>query len=219
MSFRAGSAATASPPNRKDVPLKLRRQRVHMIASRLHKWLALIIGFQLILWFSSGALMSFLSIDKVHGDHLVDRKTVTAIPQSVPLADVSTVLRGAGGDAESVTVRVVLGRPVFEVATKSGNKLFDGATGSALPFVTAAQAKTIADKAWIGAGHPSSKLLAVNFNFTATDREMRREVRLGLSVRLSRGKRSLLGQIVVILQRRLALAKPYAAPAKENQCN
>ena len=28
-----------------------------MIASRFHKWLALIIGFQLILWFSSGALM------------------------------------------------------------------------------------------------------------------------------------------------------------------
>ncbi|MBY0520614.1 MAG: hypothetical protein K2P79_09335 [Sphingomonas sp.] len=118
-----------------------------MIASRLHNWLALIIGFQLILWFSCGALMSFLSIDKVHGDHLVDRKAVTAIAQSVPLADVNTVLRSAGGDAESVTVRVLLGRPVFELATKRGIKLFDGATGSALPFVTAAQAKKITDTA------------------------------------------------------------------------
>lgn len=127
-----------------------------MIASRLHKWLALIIGFELILWCSSGALMSFLSIDKVHGDHLVDRKTFTIIPQIVPLADVNAVLRSAGGDAESVMVRVVLGRPVFEVATKSGIKLFDGATGSALPFVTAAQAKKIADTAWIGVGHPTS---------------------------------------------------------------
>ena len=127
-----------------------------MIASRLHKWLALIIGLQLILWFSSGALMSFLSIDKVHGDHLVDRKNVAAIPKSVPLADLNTVLRIAGSDAESATVCVILGRPVFEVSTRSGTKLFDGATGTAIPFVTAAQAKTIADTAWIGAGHPAS---------------------------------------------------------------
>ena len=128
-----------------------------MIASRLHKWLALIIGFQLILWFSSGALMSFLSIDKVHGDHLVDRKTVAAIPKNIALADINAVLRGAGSDAESATVRVVLGRPVFEVATKSGIKLYDGSTGSAVPFVTAEQAKKIADIAWIGTGHPASK--------------------------------------------------------------
>ncbi len=127
-----------------------------MIASRLHKWLALIIGFQLILWFSSGALMSFLSIDKVQGDHLVDRKTVAAIPKNIALADLNAVLRGAGSDAESATVRVVLGRPVFELATKSGIKLYDGSTGLAVPFVTAAQAKKIADTAWIGIGHPTS---------------------------------------------------------------
>ena len=127
-----------------------------MIASRLHKWLALIIGFQLILWFSSGALMSFLSIDKVHGDHLVDRKSVAVIPNGMALADLNTVLRSAGSDAESATVRVMLGRPVFEVATKSGIKLFDGSTGKAVPFVTAEQAKKIADTAWIGTGHPTS---------------------------------------------------------------
>lgn len=62
-------------------------------------------------------------------------------------------------------------------------------------------------------------LSGVNFNFTSTDRELRREMRLGLSVRVSCGQRSLLGQIVVSLQRRLALAKPGARPAKENQCN
>lgn len=101
--------------------------------------------------------MSFLSIDKVHGDHLVDRKTVVAISQRTALADLNTVLRNAGSDAESATVRVLLGRPIFEVATKSGIKLFDGRTGSAVPFVTAPQAKVIAETAWIGAGHPASQ--------------------------------------------------------------
>ena len=137
--------------------LKLRRQNIHLIASRLHKWLALVIGFQLILWFSSGALMSFLSIDKVHGDHLVDRKTVAAIHQGVVLADMNRVLREAGTDAESATIRMLLGKPVVEVTNKRGTRLFDGSTGAVQPFVTAAQAKTIADAAWIGAGHPASQ--------------------------------------------------------------
>lgn len=42
---------------------------------------------------------------------------------------------------------------------------------------------------------------------------------LSLTLRVSRGGRSLLGQIVVTLQRRLALAQPDANPAKETSCN
>lgn len=100
--------------------------------------------------------MSFLSIDKVHGDHLVDRKTVAALPLDVPLVDMNRVLRASGPDAEGATFRTLLGKPVVEVSSKRGTKLFDGSTGEALPFVTAAQAKTIAGNAWIGAGHPAS---------------------------------------------------------------
>mgnify|MGYP001195403238 CR=1 FL=1 len=50
-----------------------RRTRYHLAASRVHKWLALILGAQLLIWFASGALMSFLPIDKVRGEHLVGR--------------------------------------------------------------------------------------------------------------------------------------------------
>ncbi|WP_176497485.1 hypothetical protein [Sphingomonas sp. HMP6] len=94
------------------------------------------------MWFASGALMRFLSIDKGHGDHLVDRKTVVAVPRSVALANIDSVVPNVDDDVESATVRGVLGRPVFDVATKSGMKLFDGSIGSAVPFVTAAPANT-----------------------------------------------------------------------------
>ena len=43
-------------------------RRLHLGASKVHKWLSLIIGIQLLLWFASGALMSFLPIDKVRGE-------------------------------------------------------------------------------------------------------------------------------------------------------
>ena len=42
------------------------RTRFHLAASRVHKWLALIIGAQLLIWFTSGVIMSFLPIEKVH---------------------------------------------------------------------------------------------------------------------------------------------------------
>ena len=110
--------------------------------------------------------MSFLSIDKVHGDHLVDRKTVAAIPQNIRLADMNQVLRSAGADAESASLRMLLGKTIIEVTTGRGMKLFDGATGAALPFVTASQARTIANTAWIGAGLPSSTTARVTSEST-----------------------------------------------------
>lgn len=48
--------------------------RLHVGASKIHKWLSLVIGVQLLLWFASGALMSLLPIDKVRGEHIVNRE-------------------------------------------------------------------------------------------------------------------------------------------------
>lgn len=52
---------------------------------------ALIIGAQPLLWFTSGALMSFLPIDRVHGDHLVERNATTALPSHLALASPSAI--------------------------------------------------------------------------------------------------------------------------------
>ena len=49
------------------------KTRLHRFASRLHKWLALFAGVQIILWFASGAYMSFMPIEQVRGEHLIDR--------------------------------------------------------------------------------------------------------------------------------------------------
>ena len=43
--------------------------------TRVHKWAGLVLGVQLVLWFASGLFMSFFDIDKVRGDHLVQKRT------------------------------------------------------------------------------------------------------------------------------------------------
>ena len=40
-------------------------------AVRIHKWLALIVGIQIILWIVGGFGMAVLDIEKVRGEHLV----------------------------------------------------------------------------------------------------------------------------------------------------
>lgn len=144
--------------------MSTRRHRLHLAASRMHKWLALIVGAQLLIWFASGALMSFWPIDEIHGDHLVDRKTVEALPPGTALADPAVYLGGTGADR--VTLRMLNGRAVAEVA-RGGSRiqLFDATTGAPLAAVDERLAAAIAQKAWIGAdvGAPTtSKVTAAS---------------------------------------------------------
>lgn len=132
------------------------RTRTHVIASRVHKWLALIIGAQLLIWFASGIIMSFLPIQKVRGEHLVDRESVVAVPAGVTLAPPQRIIAQAGAPVEAMTWHMVDGRAVAELTTAKGVGLFDAATGSALPPVDAKLATRIAEAAWKSANKPKS---------------------------------------------------------------
>lgn len=127
------------------------RTRVHLIASRLHKWLAIVIGIQLLLWFASGTLMSILPIKQVRGEHLIDR-TLTALPANAPLADPARFAQAAGAPVQTLTHRMLLGRPIVEVVTEKGTRLFDAVTGAALAAPGPAQAEQIVRGAWRGEG-------------------------------------------------------------------
>lgn len=134
-----------------------RRTRFHLAASRVHKWLALIIGAQLLIWFASGALMSFLSIDKVRGEHLVDREAIATIPPDARMVPPETLLTQADAPVEAIAWRMLDGKPIAEVATGKGIRLFDAQSGAALPPVDAIQATRIARSAWKGADKPASQ--------------------------------------------------------------
>lgn len=138
-----------------------RRQRIHLLASRAHKWLALVIGAQLLIWFASGVLMSFLPIDEVRGEHLVDREQVIPIPPKLPMVSPDRIIAAAGAPVKAMSWRMLGGRPVVEVSTTQGVQMFDARTGASLPPVDAALAIRIARAAWKGAGVPRSSVTRV----------------------------------------------------------
>jgi len=127
-----------------------------VLASRTHKWLALFIGAQLLIWFASGALMSFLPIEKVRGEHLVDRKTFEPIPVAANFVDPARLVASVGVPVETVSWHMLHGRPVAELKTAKGTRLFDATTGVALRPIGADLAKAIAIDAWRGAFMPSA---------------------------------------------------------------
>jgi len=100
--------------------------------------------------------MSFLPIERVRGEHLVDRESVVSLPAGTPLASPHRILAQAGPPVEATTWHVLDGRPVAELTTAKGVRLFDAATSAALPPVDVQLARRIAEAAWKSADKPKS---------------------------------------------------------------
>jgi len=105
--------------------------------------------------------MSLLPIDKVRGEHLVDRETVTVIPAGTRFFDPAMIAAKSNAPVEAINWHMIGNRSVAEATTANGIKLFDAATGVALPPVDARQATEIARAAWKTASKPASKVSRV----------------------------------------------------------
>lgn len=101
--------------------------------------------------------MSFLPIEQVRGEHLVDRESVVAVPVGVALAPPQRIIAQAGAPVEAMTWHMLDGRAVAELTTAKGVRLFDATTGAALPAVDAKLATRIAETAWKSADKPQSE--------------------------------------------------------------
>lgn len=137
------------------------RTRVHLTASRMHKWLSLIIGLQVLIWMTSGLVMSALPIERVRGEHLVDRKVqppITGISAVRPLGE---LLSSISGPVEALTFRMHQGRLMAEATTNGRTLLFDPSTGVRMPKISMDQAAEIARESWKGGGNPELKVTQV----------------------------------------------------------
>ncbi len=104
--------------------------RLPALARTTHKWLALIIGLQAVLWTLGGVYMTLVHIDIIHGDRLVKA------PESKPLPVAGLVeparLAQLAPGLKSVRLESQLGRPVYVVDAAGGKALFDAQSGEKL---------------------------------------------------------------------------------------
>jgi len=110
-------------------------------ARRTHKWIAWAVGVQALLWMASGLYMTAISIDTIHGDHLVHPADATALSTAGTLLTADALTASHPG-LVSFKLKRFMGREVFEVREFSGiATLVDAHSGARVgPLdITAAQ--------------------------------------------------------------------------------
>lgn len=129
-----------------------------LLVRRTHKWLALVVGVQALLWTLTGFYMVVVHIDTIHGDALVRRSPTPPIPLAA-LASPAPALAGRT-DIQEVRLIRSLGRPVWRVQAVKERFLLDARSGAVLPAPSPDDIRQIARATFAGAAPIASfKLL------------------------------------------------------------
>ncbi|MEM9839781.1 MAG: PepSY domain-containing protein [Pseudomonadota bacterium] len=120
---------------------------------RIHKWIALLIGVQILLWIAGGFIMSVVPIEQVRGEHKVAAEEPKALSPHgmVSLAELSD--RHALPDMLAAETGTVLGEPVWRIRLMDGRQAtFSARTGAELTPIRKDVARSIALADYSGSG-------------------------------------------------------------------
>ena len=131
---------------------------------KIHKWVGLVIGLQFVLWTVSGAIMALLDMDKV-GGHSAAEPVQATTPWPNGLMNPESF-----GTVESLTLRRLADRPVYEVHGKDGIRLFDAQNGQPVRIDSGA-AESVARQSFHHASKVSSVELLERANLEAREHE------------------------------------------------
>ncbi|MGV3481213.1 MAG: hypothetical protein ACO1O3_14780 [Sphingobium sp.] len=101
-----------------------------LVVRRTHKWIALFVGIQVVLWTLTGFYMVVVHIDTIHGDHLV-RAPAARTYDLAALVPPSQVAAAVPGTSE-VRLQQWLDRTVWRAQTPEGPVLYDAGNGARL---------------------------------------------------------------------------------------
>lgn len=156
----AGPCVQHNPAPRQRFPNllpSLLRMRVRWIR-KSHRWLGLFVGLQLLLWTLSGLYFSWNPIERVRGEDLAAPLPVLS-PSDTSLVSPGRVLAALTRSTptveavEAITLRALLGQPVYEVAYRAGGSrryvLADARTGALRPPLSQEEAVAIAQRDFV----------------------------------------------------------------------
>jgi hypothetical protein len=111
-------------------------------ARRAHKWIALVIGVQALLWMVSGLYMTVISIDVIHGDHLAHTKAPPLTPNA-RLVDPGR-LAERYPELERIRLKHFMGQQVYEIHHHGSASLVNAQSGETMSPLDEAAAKRLA---------------------------------------------------------------------------
>lgn len=126
--------------------------QVKFLVRKVHKWLALVVGIQALIWFVSGVFMTAISIDLIHGDHLVKVIEPTSLTDKV-VGPLPQKAFQRYGDLSAITLTQRMGKAVYLLKTKEGDIVLDAVDGSIIGELTHEEVEVLADQYYAGKGH------------------------------------------------------------------
>ena len=130
--------------------------KLSLLSRSVHKWLALFVGLQLLVWAITGFYMVAIDLDFIHGDPLV-RNLRTPIGSTRGVLPVAQL---AGQYPQITLVSLhslpVLGTPVYELTAAGRRVLVDAASGQQLSPLTAGMIRQLARSYYAGNGQLSA---------------------------------------------------------------
>lgn len=94
--------------------------------TRVHRWAGLVLGVQITLWFASGFFMSFFDINTVRGRHIAEKQDAVLTVEADMIAPQTLFHEG---ELHSVSLRAVLGEPLYVLSGDAGEDYIHARTG------------------------------------------------------------------------------------------
>ncbi|MBR0345251.1 MAG: 2Fe-2S iron-sulfur cluster binding domain-containing protein [Rudaea sp.] len=121
---------------------------------KIHKWVGLIVGVQLLLWTTSGFVMSLLDHDAVEGKaYRASAPAARAWPPDA-LAP-AQVVAAAATKVQTLTTGWLLDRPVYHLSDSESARTVDAMNGAAIE-IDATLASALAAASYAGPGKPAT---------------------------------------------------------------
>lgn len=125
--------------------------KLAILSRTLHKWLALFVGLQLVLWTLSGFYMVVVDLDFIHGDPLVRNLRVPLMMHRalVPVANIAQRYP----EVTQVALRSLpgLSGPIYDITTNGRKVLVDAESGRQLSPLSQGAIREIARNYYAGA--------------------------------------------------------------------
>ena len=116
-----------------------------------HKWIALVVGIQVLFWTVSGVFMSLVPIETVRSEHLVKKDAPKSIEPGNYLSVNQVLAKFGKSEVRSLRFSTFLDLTVFEVKLQDGRTvLMDAVSGKRVSPVTEKQVRRIARSRFSG---------------------------------------------------------------------
>ena len=133
--------------------------QVLRLSTQLHKWIALIVGIQVLFWVLGGLVMTVIPIERVRSEHHVAELAAAPLPIEGVLG-FREVSAGAGVVPVEAALKGTLRGPVWVPKPAKGDPVTVSAlTGKPLTPMSADEARELAQRAYKGDGRAVSARL------------------------------------------------------------